>query len=174
MVPTRKMHAPAAVLASLLLICACLPAQTAKTVTLRMLDGRSGRLISTTDFLIQINHQQTQHADWVSLNNDGTGKMTLPPDATEISVHATYDSSMSIYVNCDVQKGKGILEDQGLLETRVSPDPWYPVADLFTSGVVTPNGCINKKDAAKQKITAKPGEFVFFVRKKNWREANSD
>jgi hypothetical protein len=139
-----------------------------------MLDGRTARLIMTTDFLVQVNHQQEQHANWVTLNEDGSGKLTLPADATEISIHGKYDSSMSIYTNCDMEKGKGILENQGLIESATMPDRWYPVADILSSGVVAANGCVSKKEAAKQKIAAKPGEFVFFVRKKNWREENSD
>jgi hypothetical protein len=39
---------------------------------------------------------------------------------------------------------------------------------------VAPDGCGTAKQAAKVKATAKPGEFVFFVRKKNWHEENSD
>lgn len=150
--------------------CTRLSAQAAKTITVRMLDSRSGKLISTSDFLVQINHQKEQHANWVTVNEDGTGKLALPPEATEISVHGMYDSSMSIYVNCDSEKGKGILENQGLLQTTVLPDHWYSIADILASGIVADNGCLKKKEADKQKVEAKPGEFVFFVRKRNWRE----
>jgi hypothetical protein len=174
MILTRRTRGAIAAPFLFALFCASMPAQTGNTITVRMLESRTGRLISTTDFLVQINHQQTQHADWVTLNDDGTGKLTLPPDATEISVHGKYESSISIYIDCDIEKGKGILEEQGLLETQAAPDRWYPVAQIMTSGIVTPNGCVTKKEAAKQKIVAKPGEFVFFVRKKNWREENSD
>ncbi|HUH64093.1 MAG TPA: hypothetical protein VLZ50_13900 [Terracidiphilus sp.] len=175
MILSRRLRGlAAAALVPFLLSCAHLSAQTGKAVTVRMLEGRSGRLIATSDFLVQINHQQEQHANWVTLNEDGTGKLTLPAEATEISVHGKYDSSMSIYVNCDSEKGKGILENQGLLQTAVAPDRWYSIADILTSGVVTANGCLKKKDAEKQKIVAKPGEFVFFVRKKNWREEDQD
>jgi hypothetical protein len=170
----RARGVAAAVILSFVLSCAHLSAQAVKTVTLRMIEGRTGRLIATSDFLVQINHQQEQHANWVTQNEDGTGKLTLPPEATEISIHGLYDSSMSIYVNCDGQKGKGILEEQGLKETPVSPDHWYSIADILASGIVAPNGCVKKKDAEKQKFTAKPGEFVFFVRKKNWREDSED
>jgi hypothetical protein len=166
--------AAAAVIALFTLSCAHLSAQTGKTITVRMLESRTGRLIATSDFLVQINHQREQHANWVTLNDDGSGKLTLPPGATEISIHGMYDSSMSIYVNCDGERGKGILENQGLLETEVSPDHWYSIANIVTSGIVAQNGCVKKKDAEKQKIEAKPGEFVFFVRKKNWREDSQD
>jgi hypothetical protein len=166
--------AAAAAIASFILSCALLSAQAGKTVTVRMIEGRTGRLIATTDFLVQINHQQEQHANWVTLNEDGTGKLALPANATEISIHGLYDSSMSIYVNCDSEKGKGILENQGLLQTEVSPDRWYSISDILTSGIVAPNGCLKKKDADKQKVAPKPGEFIFFVRRKNWREDSQD
>src|ERR1700722_11542052 len=58
------------------------PAAAVKnTITLRMIESRTGKLISTTDFLVQINHQQDLHANWVELNEDKTGKLTLPKDA---------------------------------------------------------------------------------------------
>jgi hypothetical protein len=174
MVLPRRTRGAIAVPFMIALLCAGVPAQTGNTITVRMLEGRTGRLVMTTDFLVQINHQQEQHANWVTLNEDGSGKLTLPPGATDISIHGKYDSSMSVYVNCDMEKGKGILENQGLLESAVAPDRWYPVTDILNSGVVAPNGCLSKKDAAKQKIAPKPGEFVFFVRKKNWREEDTD
>jgi len=177
MILARRSCGVAAVFIALFAVsCTHLCAQAAKTITVRMLESRSGRLISTNDFLVQINHQKEQHANWVTVNEDGTGKLSLPPEATEVSIHGMYDSSMSIYVNCDSEKGKGILENQGLLQTEVPPDHWYSIADILSKGIVTSNGCLKKKDADKQKnadkekIEAKPGEFVFFVRKRNWRE----
>ena len=58
--------------------CGSLLAQTQKTITLRMMDGKTGKLIATSDFLVRIDHQQTVHANWVTMNEDGTGKLTLP------------------------------------------------------------------------------------------------
>jgi len=48
--------------------CGVLCAQTGKTITLRMMDGKTGRLIATSDFLARIDHQQTVHANWVTMN----------------------------------------------------------------------------------------------------------
>jgi hypothetical protein len=47
--------------------CGVLCAQTGKTITLRMMDGKTGRLIATSDFLARIDHQQTVHANWVTM-----------------------------------------------------------------------------------------------------------
>jgi hypothetical protein len=127
--------------------------QTGKSITIRFLDSRTGSLITPTGFLIRVNHQQTEHADWVQQNEDGSGKLTLQQEASLLTAHATYDRTMSIYVNCDSTKD------------RPAPvDHWYAVTDILKSGVVAPNDC------SRRTAQAKPGEFVVFVRKVNWRE----
>lgn len=133
--------------------CGSLSAQTDTTITLRMMDGKTGHLIATTYFLVRIDHQQTVHADWVQRNADGTGGLILPREAASISVHATYDNAMETYVNCDTVGDKPAPVER-----------WYEVAQILSSGVLAPNGC------SKLKEIAKPGEFVFFVRKINMRE----
>jgi len=144
--------------------CGSLCAQTEKTVTLRMLDGKSGKLIATSNFLVRIDHQQTVHGNWVVKNEDGSGKLTLPGNAIAISVRATYDSNTVMYVNCDAAK------DVGSSDRAPGLDRWYKVADILESGVVAPNGCAGKKIPDKLQVVAKPGEFVFFVRKLNAKE----
>lgn len=136
-------------------------AQSPRIITLRMFDGKSGQPIEKPDFLVQINHQPTQHADWVHQTQDGSSQLTVPAEATEIVIHAKYDLSMSIYVNCDTQRNRAIPPG------TIPPDKWYSVSDILTSGVVAHNGC-SKKDS--DKLAPKPGEFVFYVRKMNWRE----
>jgi hypothetical protein len=144
------------------------PAAAGKsTITLRMIESRTGKLISTTDFLVQINHQQDLHANWVELNEDKTGKLTLPKEAEVLLVHGKYDQSMLLYINCDSEK-KGVLPTLGTQEG----DHWYSVADILKSGVVTHNGCGSGKDLTK--FVPTPGEFVFFVRKLNWHETASE
>jgi len=108
--------------------------------------------VAATGFLVRVDHQETVHADWVGKNENGSGKLTLPPDATVLTIQATYDSSMQIYVNCDSAREK-------------QPVPhWYTVSEILKSGVAAPNGC------SKRTASAKPGEFLFFVRRVNWRE----
>jgi len=140
--------------------CASLPAQTEKTITIRMLDSKSGKLIATSDYLVRINHEKTVHGDWVQKNEEGVGVMKVPPEATEILVRATYDSSMSIYDNCDAVK------DLGTADHAASLDHWYALSEILAKGVVAPNGCIGKKVPDRLQVFAKPGEFVFFVRHK--------
>jgi hypothetical protein len=146
------------ILLSLAGCCGFLSAQTAKTITIRMLDSRTGLLIASSNYLIRINHQQTQHGDWVQKNEDGTGNLSLPADADVVSIHATYESATLIYANCDADK------DHGSAEHAPLPDHWYSIATILASGVVAPNDCVGKKVPEKLQVVAKPGEFVFFVR----------
>jgi hypothetical protein len=143
-------------------LCGFAVAQAQQTITLRMLDGRTGKLIHTSDFLVRINQEKTVHANWVTLNEDGTGKLTVPGDATVLSVRATYDNTMSVFVNCDTDNSS-----LKRLDREPSPDRWYKVSDILALGVVAPSGCGGKKVSDKLQVVAKPGEFIFFVRKRN-------
>ncbi|MDR3754709.1 MAG: hypothetical protein P4K93_12195 [Terracidiphilus sp.] len=134
-------------------LCVCLHAQTENTIHIRLLDGKTGQPVKASNYLVRIDHHDTAHNDWVKINDDGTVLVTLPSDAREIAVKATYDMSTETYINCDIAK-----------ESDKQRDTWYPIAQILKSGVVTPNEC------SQTHYTAKPGEFVFFVRKLNWRE----
>ncbi|MGA9673105.1 MAG: hypothetical protein WBQ94_28155 [Terracidiphilus sp.] len=132
-------------------------AQTTKTITVRMLDAKTGAPIATSDFLVRVDRKQDQHGNWVQLNDDGSGKVTLPVDATLVTFEAKYNEATDIYVNCDSVRDKPI------------PMPhWYAISEILTSGVAAPNGC------SKHTAVAKPGELVFFVRKRNWQEQFKD
>jgi hypothetical protein len=137
--------------------------QPAKTITIRMIDSKTLKLLKTTDFLIQLNHQPDAHANWVELNDDGSGRMTVPDGAKLIFIQGKYDNSMSLYVNCDTEI-KGKIPTLG----TVGEDHWYQVADILNSGVVTHNGC--GKGIDDPSFVPKPGEYTFFVRKQNWHE----
>ena len=106
--------------------------------------------------------------EFVRQNEDGTGKLTLPAEAEVFSIHATYDNATLIYANCDADK------DRGSAEHAPSPDRWYPVASVLSSGVVAPNNCVGKKVPERLQVIAKPGEFVFFVRPLNTQERFRD
>jgi hypothetical protein len=130
-----------------------LHAQTENTIHIRLLDGKTGLPLKASNYLVRIDHHDTPHNDWVQMDDDGTVTVTLPSDAREIAVKATYDFSTQTYINCDAAK-----------ETDKERDLWYPLAQILQSGVVAPNEC------SLTHYTAKPGEFVFFVRKRTWRE----
>ena len=140
------------------------PPPPQKVITIRMLDSRTGHLIATRDYLVRVNHLEAQHADWVQQNEDGSGRVNLPADATVLSVRATYDSTTLIYRNCDADK------DRGSAQSMPGLDRWYSIDTILSQGVVAPNYCGAKKVADKLQVFAKPGEYVFFVRKLNPRE----
>jgi hypothetical protein len=134
-------------------LCAGLHAQTENTIHIRLLDGKTGLPLKASNYMVRIDHHDTPHNDWVHMDDDGTVTVTLPPDTREIAIKATYDFSTQTYINCDAAK-----------ETDKERDIWYPLAQILQSGVVAPNEC------SQTHYTAKPGEFVFFVRKRTWRE----
>lgn len=153
----RRTHRLFMLLICVALWCSFLPAQTVKTATIRILDAKTGSLIATSDFLIRVDHKEEVHGNWVQQNEDGTAKLTLPPEASIITVVAKYNATTDLYVNCD--------------SVRDKPEPvshWYAVSEILSSGVVAPNGC------SKRTAVAKPGDFVFFVRRRNWHEEMKD
>jgi hypothetical protein len=134
-------------------LCTGLHAQSANTIQIRLLDGKTGLPVKASNYMVRIDHHDTSRNEWVKMNDDGTVLVTLPSDAQEIAVKATYDMSTETYINCEVAK-----------ESDKNRDIWYPIAQILKAGVVAPNEC------SQTHYTAKPGEFVFFVRKRTWRE----
>jgi regulator of extracellular matrix RemA (YlzA/DUF370 family) len=146
---------------------AALPAPSGdapKVITLRMIDGRNGKSIATSDFIVRINHETTPHNNWIEEREDGTARVTLPANAETISIHATYDRTTQTYINCDSSTAHSSSQQPPPL------DHWYFVADILANGIVAPNACIGKKIPDKLQIVARPGEFIFFVRKLNAKE----
>jgi hypothetical protein len=125
-----------------------------------MLSNKTGKLIETSHFLIRVDREQTVHANWVTQNEDGTGKLTLPKSASLLLVQATFDSAELVYINCDSATGKG----------GPPAERWYSIAEILSTGIAVPDSCRSAKQAAKLKTVAKPGELVFFVRQRNWEE----
>jgi hypothetical protein len=127
--------------------------QTPNTISIRLLDGKTGLPVRASNFLVRVDHNDTMHPDWVKINDDGTVVVTLPADAKEISVKATYGMGIDTYVNCDAAK-----------ESDKERNIWYPIATILSAGIVAPNEC------AKTDFKAKPGELIFFVRKRAWND----
>lgn len=134
-------------------------AQAPQSITVRILDSRTGQRITPTGFLVRVDHLSAAHNEWMRQNEDGTTQLTLPTQASVLLLHVTYDSSTETYVNCDTEK------------RYQTPAPrWYSISEIATKGLVTLNGCINQNREDKLKATANPGEFVLYVRKQNWKE----
>jgi hypothetical protein len=150
-------------------LCASLSAQTQRTIIIRMLDGRTGKLIAASNYLVRIDHDQSVHANWVAQSEDGPNKLTMPSTARLLTIQGTYDSAMLLYFNCDAAGDKDKTADH-----------WYEVAKILATGVAAPNACAKPRDAAKlsadakKMMAAQPGEFVFFVRKRNMLEQAKD
>ena len=141
-------------------LCPSLLAQDSKSITVVVLDGKTGHPIAPTGFQVRIDHMKTVHGDWVKQNEDGSGVVTLPLDASAITMRFSYESNMTVYTNCDSEKQKDMIGDL-----------WYSVLDIMEKGVVVPNACLDPKHAAKFKTPEpKPGELVYFVRHRSWRE----
>ena len=136
--------------ACIVAICAQLHAQDAKLITVQLRDGKTGAPITPSNFLLRVDHFDTIHSEWVKIYDNGTVLVRVPDDANVVSLQATYGSGMSTYINCDAAKQKD--------KEKAS---WYPIDLILKSGLVAPNEC------GKTQYSAKPGEFIFFVRKRN-------
>jgi hypothetical protein len=139
-----------------------LHAQTAKTITILMLDGKTGKPIIPNNYMVRFDHRDALHNEMLQLNDDGSGKVTIPADASFFSVQGTYHNSLDVYINCDA----GMEKDTSTLH-------WYSVSVILNAGVAAPNECYKGKFADATRVTAKPGQFVFFVRETNWRESSN-
>jgi hypothetical protein len=131
-------------------VCICLHAQDYKLITVQLRDGKTGLPITPSNFLLRVDHYETVRNEWVKIYDNGTVLVRVPSEAKEISLQATYDEGMNTYINCDAAK-------QNDKEREI----WYPIDVIMKAGVVAPDEC------GKADYTAKPGEFVFFVRKRN-------
>jgi len=134
--------------------CASLHAQTDNTIQILLRDGKTGLPVTASNYLVRINHDKTVHNEWVHIADDGTVTVTLPEDAKEISIKATYNMSMDTYINCDAAK-----------ESDKEREIWYSVADILKTGIVAPNEC------SKTSYKPQPGQFTFFARKRSWHDS---
>lgn len=138
-------------------------AQAAQTISVLLLDGKTGKPIIPSNFLVRIDHFDALHPEWLRINDDGLGTVTLPAGASFLSVQATYNNSMDIYVNCDAA-----------MQKDVHTLHWYATADILAKGVNAPNECYKSKYAESTHLDTKPGVFVFYVRKGSWNEVPAD
>ena len=138
---------------------AALPAQTANTIIIKLYDGKTGESVTPSNVQVRFNHQGETRGQWVDQKSDGTIAVRVPEGSKVIAVRATYDNSLEYYVNCDVAKQKD-----------TDGETWYPLEDILSSGISAPNECVHPKEAAKVKVNPKPGEFILYLRKRNWKE----
>ena len=156
--PLRRIKEAASIFALVACIAmsySMLHAQTDQTITIQMLDSKTGRPITTSEFQVWANHDTSRdHIRWVRPSKDGVGELVITHDTDVIRVLAQYGPSRWSYVNCDGANDRGAK----------AIDHWYAVPEILNSGVVAPNHC------STAKAIAKPGEFIFFVRPMNFWE----
>lgn len=139
-----------------------LPAQAAPTISVRVLDGKTGKPITPSNILVHVDHHDAIHQDWVKMNDDGTIAVTPSAAATLLALQGTYYASTMIYINCDAA-----------LDADTDTLHWYSIADIMAKGVVTHNKCFKGVYEQKTAVTPKPGEFIFFVRLRNVLDSSS-
>jgi len=136
---------------------ALLRAQADKTITVLVVDAKTGTAMKPSNFEVRIDRGDTVHNEYMHMNDDGSAQLLLPDGTAVLSIDATYDSSMETYVNCATAK-----------EKAKSAQQWYPVADILKTGVVGANEC------GKAHLNPKPGVIALFVRKRDWRDMPTD
>jgi hypothetical protein len=139
-----------------------LPAQTTPTISVQVLDGKTGQPLSPSNILVHVDHHDAIHQDWVKLNDDGTIMITPAPTASLLGLQGTYNASMMIYINCDAGE-----------DANTDKLYWYPIADILAKGVVAPNRCYKGIYQNKFAVTPKPGEFIFFVRERDRHDTSA-
>jgi hypothetical protein len=134
-----------------------------RIITIIMADGKTGKTIIPDNYVIRFNHLNAIRNERLLLNDDGSGRVKVPTDATSISVQGTYHNSIDLYVNCDA----GMEKDTSTIH-------WYSIADIVSTGVAAPNECYKGKYAKIAAIPAVSGEFIFYVREIGWRDLHSE
>jgi hypothetical protein len=116
----------------------CLPffAQDSHTITILMLDGKTGRPIIPSNFVVRFSHLAAIHNEGLKIDDDGVGQVSVPAATSFLSVQGTYESSMEIYINCDAS-----------MEKNTSTLHWYSIAEILSAGVSMPNECYKGKYA---------------------------
>lgn len=138
------------VLSLTMAICSLVRAQD-RTITIRMLDSKTGQPITTSEIEVTIKASQTSAPTkgtspiYVHPDESGVGEATFSITASDLAVYAP--DGVWGYVNCDS------LKDHGSWQKH-----FYSISKILASGIAAPNFC------SKRKIVAKPGEFLFFVR----------
>jgi hypothetical protein len=139
--------------------CGTLGAQSERTITVRMLDSKTGQPITTSEIEVRMrvpvisNQAKGIPPVYVRPNKDGVGTATFPIAASDIRVYASYGKANWSYVDCDSIQDRGSTQEH-----------WYSISEIVSTGIAPHNFC------SKRRIAVKPGEFVFFVRPMTFSE----
>jgi hypothetical protein len=151
-----------AALLALVSAASLLPAQTAPAISVRILDGRTGKPVTPDNVLVRVDHHDSLHMEWLKMVDDGTIAVSPAAGASLLSLQGTYNASMMIYINCDAG-----------MDPNTDKLYWYSISEILAKGMVTPDKCYKGKFDGKFNVTAKPGEFVFFVRPRDRHDSSA-
>jgi hypothetical protein len=144
------------------------PPPPGPTISVRILDGRTGKPIIPSNVLLHVDHHDAlSNEGGVKMGDENSITVTPPHGSSVIALQGTYENSYAIYINCDAAA-----------DSNTDKLYWYTISEIVSTGVVAPNKCSVgvqgirgiKKRAPLPEATAKPGEFVFFVRPRNHRD----
>lgn len=135
--------------------------QPATTITIRVMDSKTGLPVKQGDLHFTL-WATKEYPETISYSPDrmlwgvqtgvGLGEVTIPGGLNYIRAWVSFGSTNWGMVSCDVTKG------------NPHPMPIYSVAQILETGILAPNLC------SQRTTSAKPGEFVLFVRKMTFWE----
>jgi hypothetical protein len=124
----------------------------AQTITIRLLDAKSGKPL--VDKNITVTWNNSFHIDGVvvRIGKDGSGKIDVPASAKSFSLDEGPKDGKEpyriAYLDCNVKE---------------SSNPWpIVISDVLQRGVVPGNNC------GKSKAQPKPGEVIFWGLTRPW------
>jgi len=139
------------------LACGIASAQSEQSFSIRVFDSKSGLpfVRDGLEFEVFIDHDLYRSIP-VKQDKDGVGRVMLSPGIKEVNIYVANSKDICCYVSCDLAKHMSM------------PTLWYSISEIVLTGISAPNGC------SKKRVTAQPGEFIFFVRPATFWEKFGD
>ena len=79
-----------------------LHAQTDRVISIRMLDSKTGQVITKSEFMVWVDHQLGPGVRWIRQERDGIGEMTLSPTFNAKVMMVASGESVSTWTDeCD-------------------------------------------------------------------------
>jgi hypothetical protein len=142
--PHYRRIAPATLLAALCLFCA---QATAQTLTIRMINARSGKPIDGKS--VNVEFQGVPGKAVLAVDKHGIGHLTIPPGATAISFIAA--------------SKKGSVQNIPAYTVCGPFGEYISIQDILAHGFVPQNAC-----GSTPQLTAAPGELLYLIEPLPW------
>jgi hypothetical protein len=124
---------------------------SAQSITVRLLDGKTGKPIADKNITVRWDSDRTIGGTVVRIGKDGTGHVDVPRNATGFLLmegpKGGSESNRLAYSDCNVRVG-----------------PYNSVSDVLSHGVVPGNTC------SKKAVISEPGVIVFWGLTRRWYE----